>query len=308
MILFSFIIAAAGAYALSPLCVWVAERIGAIDLPSDERRMHERPTARLGGLSIYLSFTVAALPVAMLGYEALPTVVGGLFIVSIGVIDDVYRISPLPKLLFQCMGALTAVIAEERLSVGMLEGATISVAHIGELALSVVWILLLSNAYNLIDGLNGLCGRCAFFSLLAVFAVSVIIGEGDPIPLLIGGATLGFLPYNMPAARLFLGDTGAMFLGFSVGVTTLGVRGSASQAAASLGLVIILIIALPLGDTCFAVIRRLIKGKSPLSADRGHIHHMLVDGGFSHYEASRLLSRVSFVFGVAGVILAAVLT
>lgn len=301
---FSVIIAATCAYALSPLCAFAAYRIGAIDLPSDSRRMHLRPTARLGGLAVYIAFAISSLGVAVLGESALPSVAGGLVIVFGGVLDDVYRISPRQKLLFQVAAAAVAISFGGGMSrSAFAEHLPLTVSAVLSDALSFGWIILLSNAFNLIDGLNGLCARQAIFSGAALFSVSVIAGKVDPVPLIICGAASGFLPHNLPRGTIFLGDTGAMFLGFSLAVSSLGaVNGTASLAA------ILPIFAFPLGDTAFAVLRRAYLGKSIFEADRGHLHHLLVDSGISHYRASRILSLSAFFMSAAGIIAAVILS
>ena len=154
--------------------------------------------------------------------------------------------------------------------------------------------MLLSNAFNLIDGLDGLCGGACASALIAILALSA--GEGAALILL--SATLGFLPLNLRPARLFLGDSGAMLLGFSLSVLSAQVFSSTKTPICALSLALIL--AIPLFDTAFAITRRAINGKSPFSPDRGHLHHRLVDRGIPHSRASLLLVSLSAGFAALG--------
>jgi UDP-GlcNAc:undecaprenyl-phosphate GlcNAc-1-phosphate transferase len=199
---------------------------------------------------------------------------GGIILVSIGLVDDIYRIDAYRKLVFQIIAAVTAVAF----------GVSVPAENrILSTIVSIAWLVILPNAFNLIDGLDGLCGRTALVSALALF----FMGGSYPA-LALAGALLGFLPFNLHPARMFLGDTGSLFIGFALGVISLkAADGGASHAA------IALIFALPLADMSFAFFRRILNGKSPFAPDRAHFHHKLVDIGFLHAEASMLLSLVA---------------
>ena len=268
----AFSIAATCALALSPFLFPISRILGAIDVPLDSRRMHSRPVSRLGGLSVFFGFlTGAAIELS------LPLVVGSLVIVSIGIIDDIYRIDAYRKLIFQATAAALAVAAGVRAPVG---NPTLSAL------LAFLWLIALPNAFNLIDGLDGLCARVAIFSSLALFTLG-----GSSAAAALCGATLGFLPYNLRPARMFLGDTGALFIGFSLGVISLDALSKLPTPAGAVS--VLLIFALPLADASTAFLRRAAKGKNPFSPDREHFHHKLIDRGFSHKEASLILSLVS---------------
>ena len=149
--IFSFIIAATCAFALSPLCCRLAVKIGAVDIPADERRMHTRATPRVGGLAVFFAFAAASAVFGATDASLVPVLSGGLVIISVGLLDDIYRISPWQKLIFQTAAAtVAAIFGEWELPIG----------------LSVLWLVFLSNAFNLIDGLDGLCTRVAVFSAL----------------------------------------------------------------------------------------------------------------------------------------------
>lgn len=273
--IFSFIVAATCAFALSPLCCRVAVRIGAVDIPADGRRMHTRATPRVGGLSVFFAFAAALALFYPTETSLVPLLPSGLVIIAAGLLDDVYRVSPWQKLFFQIAAAVVAVAFGEW---DVPRG------------ISVLWLVLLSNAFNLIDGLDGLCTRVAVFSALGLIALG-----GSPLLWMLAGALVGFLPFNMRPAKTFLGDTGSLFVGFALGVLSLDLAGEGRM------LPLLFIFALPILDTSFAFFRRVLKGKSPFSPDRGHFHHRLVDRGLAHGEASLLLSLISLALASIGV-------
>ena len=195
-------------------------------------------------------------------------------IVSIGIVDDTYRISAYQKLFFQITAAAVAI------SFGA--GAPIEDFFISTV-FSLAWLVVLPNAFNLIDGLDGLCARASLFAALTLFAMS-----GSVAAVALAGAIVGFLPFNLRPAKIFLGDTGSLFVGFALGVISLE-----SITTSKSFISMLFVFALPLADTAYAFFRRISKGKNPFHPDREHFHHKLVDRGFSHKEASLLLSLVS---------------
>ena len=234
--------------------------------------MHSRPVSRLGGLAVFFGFLIATTREISVSLA-----LGGMVIISIGIIDDIYRIDAYRKLIFQGIAAALAVAFGARAAIG---NATLSAL------LAFLWLVALPNAFNLIDGLDGLCARVAIFSSLALFVLG-----GSTYAVALSGAIVGFLPFNLRPAKMFLGDTGALFIGFSLGVISLDTLSKVPTPRGVLS--VILIFALPLADTAHAFLRRAVKGKNPFSPDREHFHHKLVDRGFSHKEASLLLSIIS---------------
>lgn len=266
-----------------------AKRIGAIDAPRDDRRMHTKPVARIGGVAVFSAFLIgaaillAAEPSLWSEYIA-ALIFGGGVIVLGGLADDIYKLGPWQKMLYQALAALVAVAFGVRISDG-LPGAL----------LTVFWCVLLTNAFNLIDGLDGLSSASASFCLFALFSVS---GTEGLFYIALLCAVLGFLPLNLRPALLFLGDAGAMLLGFSLAVSSAGVFRASPDAKTALA--IIIIFAVPLFDTAFAAIRRMLSGKSPFSPDRKHLHHRLVDAGIPHGRASLFMSLLSGGFSALG--------
>ena len=282
----SFLSAPLFSLILIPTAKW----IGAIDVPRDGRRMHQKPVARIGGVAIFSAFLIGAAILlfvrpSLWNKFAAAIIFGGGVIVLGGLADDIYKLSPWQKLFYQALAALVAVALGVRLAEGTL-GAL----------LTVFWCALLTNAFNLIDGLDGLSSMSAAFCLFALFSVS---GEEAIFYAVLLCAVLGFLPLNLRPAILFLGDAGAMLLGFSLAVASAGAF--SAEPSAERAVAIGLVFAVPLFDTVFAATRRILRGKSPFSPDREHLHHRLVDRGLPHGQASLLLSLLSGGFAALGV-------
>ena len=295
-IIIIFITSGALSFVSAPLfsCLFIpiAYKIGAIDVKNDGRRMHREPMARIGGCAVFAAMAVGIILFLtfcrelFMGDElktAAVLLLGGLFITLGGLLDDIYTLSPAQKLLLQLGAATLCVIGGIRAPLFALQGR---LSPLFEEVLSSVgaalWCVLLTNAFNLIDGLDGLCGSSASFSFMAL----LMIGRWQELIILYPlCATLGFLPLNLRPAKLFLGDSGAMLLGYTLSVISMSVFENI-EAPLSFGL----IFALPLFDTAFAVCRRILKGKNPFLPDREHLHHKLVDAGVPHGAASILLA------------------
>ncbi len=287
------------AYTMTPAVRVLAFKIGAVDVPLDSRRIHKRPIPRIGGLAIYLSFTITTMLFCDFTQDLATIWIGGAVLVILGILDDIYRLNAWVKLVIQIAVAVFAVFngcAIEQVNIG----GYVSLG-LWSIPLSVLWIAGLTNAINFIDGLDGLaCGVSAISSLSLL---AVVLLHGDMISTLICavllGACLGFLPFNSNPARIFMGDTGALFLGYSLAV--LSVQGVFKLHAVMAFIVPLTIFALPILDTAFAIFRRIFSGKSPFAADRGHIHHRLIDMGFTQKESVRILYALCAVFGLIAV-------
>ena len=288
------------AYTLTPPVRVLAFKIGAIDVPLDDRRMHTKPIPRVGGLAIFLGFTLTTL--LFCTYDAtLATVwIGGAAIVLLGMLDDIYRLPAWSKLIVQLLVAVFAVwngITIDHINLG---GQYVMLG-IWRYPVTILWIVGLTNAINFIDGLDGLA--CGISAISSISLTLVLLLSGDIVNAFITGvlavSCLGFLPYNANPARIFMGDTGALFLGYAMAV--MSVQGVFKLHAVLSFLVPVAIFALPLGDTVFAVLRRICAGKSPFAADRGHLHHRLVDMGFTQKESVKILYAICAMFGLIAV-------
>lgn len=288
------------AFTTTPMARMIAFRIGAIDVPKDARRMHKEPVPRLGGLSIFLGFTLTTLVFC----EFTPTLVamwlGGAIIVVTGMLDDVFRLRSLIKLGAQIAVAAIAVSQGVTIPFINLFGTYIQFGAFS-IPITILWIVGLTNAINLIDGLDGLsCGVSAICcgSLLLVMLLN---GDGTSALLtaIMVGACLGFLPFNTNPAKIFMGDTGALFLGYVMSL--LSIEGLFKFHTAMSFLIPLSIFGLPICDTAFALIRRILHGKSPFAPDRGHIHHRLIDMGFNQKQSVYILYAICGILGVSAV-------
>ncbi|WP_050727169.1 glycosyltransferase family 4 protein [Vulgatibacter incomptus] len=299
---------------LTPVIRQLALRWGFVDHVSSARKIHARPIPRLGGVAIVAAFFTPLLGLLVLESStgrmfladqsrALGLFIGGAAIAALGIYDDIRGANawaklciqiPIALLMFQ-LGFRVEVIANpfgEPITLGWLA-----------LPITMMWIIGLINAVNLIDGLDGLAGGVALFAIGVTFIIAV--ARGQPLMVLfsaaLAGAVLGFLFYNFNPATVFMGDTGSMFLGFVLATTSLQVNQKSSTTVALL--IPIVALGLPIFDTSLAFSRRMLSGRSPFSADRGHVHHRLLDAGLSHRQAALVLYGCCMVLSVAALTL-----
>lgn len=308
--IFAFIVSFAFTFATTPLVRRFAFKIGAIDIPKDNRRMHKKPTPRIGGLAIIFGFTVATLCFAQPSRQLYGTLAGAAIIAVMGVIDDCKNLPAKLKFVIQIIAALVVVFASD-IKIDVFTNPNFLsdnpywvLPEWLSVTLTVIWIVFITNAVNFIDGLDGLAaGVSAIMSISLVF-ISIRVGEYSIAILGIAlmGSCFGFLPFNFNPAKIFMGDTGSTFLGFML--ATLSIQGVFKSYAVISFAVPLLILGLPLFDALFAMIRRILRGQSPMTADRGHLHHRLVDMGFSQKQTVFILYAISGVLGITAVLLA----
>ncbi len=259
--------------------------LGALDIPKGRHR-HARPTVRFGGAGIYLSFFPALLLFSRPSHPtASALLVGGGIIFFCGVIDDIRGLSPLQKFIFQLAAALFSLSvlgAPTRLSFLSL---SLPLPYILGFGYGVYRFLLYMNGVNFTDGIDGLCAASSMVALFAFAVTFLYHGEREAglLALLLFFAILGFLPFNLPPATLFMGDSGAGLIGLALAVFALTPIGGSMRTETAFFL------ALPTLDTFVSVGRRILKGKSPFRADRGHLHHILLQAGLSPKEACKIL-------------------
>lgn len=310
-VLLALLVAAVVSCASTPVVKVLAGKFGAIDVPKDSRRMHDHPIPRMGGLAIFFGFLAAVLVFVPLDAEKQGMLLGSVIIVVLGVLDDKYALPAKPKFLVQIVAALIAVMAGNRIEV--LSNPNIFSSNqwweLGWLSypVTVIWIVAITNAVNLIDGLDGLaCGVSTISAAtMLIIALQVRVSELDVAVMMAAlvGACIGFLPYNFNPAKIFMGDTGSTFLGYII--ATVSVNGMFKQYAIISFVVPFLMLGLPIFDVCFAVVRRLSHGQSPMQPDRGHVHHRLIDMGFSQKQAVGVLYVISAILGLSAVVLTA---
>lgn len=291
----------------TPVVRTLAFRVGAVDVPKDARRMHDHPIPRMGGLAIFFGFILSVLLFLPLTEQLRGMLLGAVVIVILGIFDDIYALPAKPKFLVQILAALLAVLAGNRIF--FLSNINVFSAdpywYLGWLSIpvSVFWIVGITNAVNLIDGLDGLACGVSTISSMTMLVIALMVSEPDVAVLMaaLAGACLGFLPYNLNPARIFMGDTGSTFLGFILAVVS--IQGLFKFYTIISFAVPFLMLGLPIFDTTFAILRRLAKGQSPMTPDRGHIHHRLIDMGFSQKQAVAVLYLISAILGLSAVVL-----
>ena len=291
----------------TPVVRSLAFRVGAVDVPKDNRRMHNHPIPRMGGLAIFFGFILSALIFVPLDAPLRGMLLGAVIIVILGIFDDIYALPALPKLLVQIGAALVAVLHGNVIQVLSNPNIFSSDPYwdLGFLSIpiTVVWIVGITNAVNLIDGLDGLACGVSTISSMTLLVIALVVLEPDValITAALAGGCLGFLPYNLNPAKIFMGDTGSTFLGFILAVVS--IQGLFKSYAIISFAVPFLMLGLPIFDTCFAIFRRVSHGQSPMAPDRGHIHHRLIDMGFSQKQAVAVLYVISAILGLSAVVL-----
>lgn len=301
-----FFIAMVISFALTPLVKRLAVKLGIIDIPKDARRVHNKPIPLIGGLAIYISFTVMLIGTGIFTKEKLALLIGGTIILIGGLLDDKYDLRPVQKLIFQISGALVLIFMGVEINL-LTNPFTKYISFLNlekwlSIPVTLFWIVGVTNAFNLIDGLDGLSSGLALISSVSMLIVSMITGRDESVLLnsILSGAILGFLPYNFNPASIFLGDTGAQLLGFLL--SSIAVIGAVKSATAITLAVPIIVLGVPIYDTAFAIIRRKINGKPIMQADKGHIHHRLLAMGFSQKKVVIIMYIISGSLGLISIL------
>lgn len=301
--LYTFLCALTIALVATPLMRVLAMKINAVDHP-DARKVHSQPIPYLGGLAIYLAFVISALSAygLFLGIQNHPSLyallMACLIIVALGLYDDLRGSSARIKFFSQTVAALVVIHAGIRIEVINIPLFDHIELGIWAWPVTCLWLVGLCNAVNLIDGLDGLAAGVCMFAVLSIFASSIRWG-GSEVSLLCSalvGSLLGFLRYNFHPARIFMGDTGALLLGFLLGVMSIL---SASKSTSGVAILIpITAMGIPILDTIAAISRRLRKHRRIFLADREHLHHRLLHIGLSHRQAVILIYLASLYLGI----------
>lgn len=299
-LLLAFIISMVTAIAVTPLVIKLAHKIGAVDKPN-KRKVHQNVMPRLGGLAIFIAVTVGYFVAGL--YEAKITgiMVGALIIIVLGIIDDKYEISAKIKLLGQILAA--CAVMGSGLTVEVLNIPFIGVFDLGifSYVVTLFWILAITNAINLIDGLDGLSAGISsiVFASIAFLAFSADKMLILTLSLILLGSTLGFLFHNFYPAKIFMGDTGSMFLGYSIAILSL--LGLFKSVTLFSFVVPVMILGVPIFDTSFAIIRRVVNRKPISVADKSHLHHRLLALGLSHRDTVLVIYGFGLIFSIAAI-------
>lgn len=308
--IFTFLVALVASLAVIPLVMKLAEKTGAMDAP-DARKVHSKPIPRIGGIGIYAAFMVSF--ILLTDFSALPVevanglyglLIGATVLIAVGLIDDYTDLPAKVKLVGQIAAACIAVIAfDVRIEFVTDPFGDYFYTEFLAIPITIFWMVGLTNTVNLIDGLDGLAAGVATLASITIFMVAV----EDQVMIVasftaaLAGAAIGFLKYNFNPASIFMGDTGSMFLGFMLaGISVIG----AVKSTTTIALIVpILALGVPIMDTSFAIIRRYRGGVPIFKPDRGHLHHRLLDMGFTQRQAVLLMYVISAFLGLSAIVL-----
>lgn len=307
--LIAFLAALLASLAVTPCVRDGAKKLGWVDKPDAVRKLHPAPVPRLGGLAIFLALLVSVSVVYLLPAEAnyplrinlsrACTIIGlGGLMMLIGLRDDLKGLSPWQKFAAQMLVALAAWFLGLRILGSWSTNGGIFELGVLSLPITLIWIVGITNAFNLIDGIDGLSAGAALFAMLSMIVVSAAYHQWLTVLLLssLAGASLGFLRLNFTPASIFLGDSGSLLLGFMLAV--LGIESSEKSSTAFAIAVPIVAFGLPVLDTAIAVLRRFLSGKPIFTGDRRHIHHILMGRGLKPRNVVILLYGVCGLFGL----------
>lgn len=306
-VVLALLVALVVSFLMTPVVKTFAYKVGAIDVPKDARRMHKVPIPRLGGLAIFIGFMVSILLFAEITPELRSILLGAVMIVVLGVVDDIMALPAMLKFVVQIVAAL--IPATHGVTILAFSNPNIFSNNLywvlGSLSIpfTVLWIVAITNSVNLIDGLDGLANGVSAISATTMLVIALVSDQSAVAVVLAAlvGACVGFMPYNMNPAKMFMGDTGATFLGYIL--ATMSIQGLFKYYAVISFVVPFLILGLPIFDTTFAFIRRIAHGQSPMHPDRSHIHHRLIDMGLNQKQAVATLYVISAILGLSAVVL-----
>ncbi|KKM09926.1 UDP-phosphate N-acetylglucosaminyl 1-phosphate transferase [Clostridiales bacterium PH28_bin88] len=289
-------------YLLTPQIKKLAIRVGAVDAPN-ERKVHARLMPRLGGLAIYLGFTVVVLLTQPLTRSMWGLLLGGTLITLVGVVDDIKGLSPRVKLLGQVLAAL--VLVGFGIQVKFITNPFGDMFFPGRwgIPVTLLWVIGMTNALNLIDGLDGLAAGTAAIAAVTMAVIAWLEGQvlASGVALILAVSVLGFIRYNFNPAQIFMGDSGAMFLGFNL--AALAIMGLTKGATVISLFIPVVILGIPIMDTFFAIVRRFFNRKPIFEADKHHLHHCLLDMGLSHRQTVLVIYLVNICLGISAVLL-----
>ena len=311
LVIFAFIVALIISYAATPLTIRLAFKINALDVPNDTRRMHKKPTPRIGGIAIVYGFLISIFCFSSFAHDGklntslIGILLGAVIIAVLGFLDDLKPKRAILKFGIQIIAAAIPVFLGVRVIAitNPFTDLMIRVPDWISYGGSILWIVGVTNAVNLIDGLDGLAAGVSSIAAVALLAILLMQHNINATMMVLtaalAGACFGFLPFNFNPAKTFMGDVGATFLGFTLGC--ISIQGPFKTYVSFM--IPFLIIGLPIFDTVFAILRRLAKGQGIMTPDRGHMHHRLIDSGFSHKTTVIILYTLSAVLAISAIVL-----
>ncbi|MFQ8697014.1 MAG: glycosyltransferase family 4 protein, partial [Peptoniphilus harei] len=284
-----------------PFTIKLAKKKGFLDVPKDERRVHKEPIPVGGGIAMVISVTILILYYLPINKGLIMTILASLVIALSGLYDDKKDLSPKLKFLFQILAGVLLVLGGMKIEFvtnPFDSHDALLILNILSIPVTIFWVCGITNTINLIDGLDGLASGVSMICAISMFFITYRMGryEVSIVCALVAGACLGFLPFNFNPAKIFMGDTGALYLGFML--SYISISGFLKQAAILMIFVPVLILGVPVFDTAFAMVRRKLSGKSMVEADKGHLHHRLLKMGLNQRQTVVILYSISAIFGV----------
>jgi len=303
------LIALVTALVATPFAIYMARKLNVVDVPN-ERKVHTSATPRMGGVAIYGAFVLGALALGIYTRPVAALLIAGSLVMLVGWVDDVRGISPKVKLIGQVIASLVLIkggFYVQFITNPFTDGGLISLG-IFTIPVTILWLTGISNAVNLIDGLDGLSAGVSAIAALTMTIVCFVQGQVQTAALaaVLAAAAFGFLRYNFHPARTFMGDCGSLFLGFILGA--LAIMGLSKGATIISIFIPLIIMGIPIFDTFFAIIRRIFLRKPIFEADKGHLHHSLLSLGLSHRQTVLAIYGISALMGLAAVLLALLTT
>lgn len=287
---------------VTPLVRALAIRVGVVDQPG-ARRVHRSPIPLLGGAAVWAGFALPVLVFCDLRPPVVGLLAGGFVVLLVGLIDDVISLRPWQKLLGQILSAVILAALGGRIEfLTNPFGGMIYLSHLG-VPLTILWVVALTNIVNFVDGIDGLAAGISAITCLTVFAVAILNNQPyvAPLALILAGSAIGFLKYNLHPASIFMGDAGAMFLGYTIaGISVIG----AVKGATTLALAIpAAALALPILDTALVIVGRISQGSPFYAADNRHLHHCLLNMGLDQRQAAAYMYRISIALALGALVL-----
>ncbi len=284
-----------------PFTIKIAKKKGFLDVPKDERRVHKKPIPVGGGIAMVISVSILMVYFLPINKNLIMALIASLIIAISGLYDDKEGLSPKLKFIFQILAAVILIIGGMKIEFftnPFDSHDALLILNILSIPVTIFWVCGITNTINLIDGLDGLASGVSMICAISMFFITYKMGRYDVslICALVAGACLGFLPFNFNPAKIFMGDTGALYLGFML--SYISISGFLKQAAILMIFVPVLILGVPVFDTAFAMVRRKLSGKSMVEADKGHLHHRLLKMGLNQRQTVVILYSISAIFGV----------
>lgn len=299
----TFLVALVVSFAVTPLAIKLAPKIGAVDVPLDNRRMHTKVMPRFGGLAIFAGSTAAMLIFLTFDPRISKILLGGTLIYILGIVDDISNLSAKIKFAGQTLVAVIMYMWHIRIEfiTNFFGEGNSQLGDVVCFIVTILWIVGITNTINLVDGLDGLATGTAAIASLCIAYTAYIHGT-YPVAgamLALAGACLGFLPRNFYPAKIFMGDGGSLYLGFML--STLSTLGTVKSATFMAVIIPVLVLGVPIFDTAFAIFRRFVNKRPIMEADKGHLHHRLMSLGYGQRRATLMLYGITAIMGIAAV-------